>query len=69
MDAVADETINTEEMAAEAEAAAAESDSAEEPAAPEEEKKLIPDDDMTMPEGFEMPDLSDLDAMMKEAGL
>ena len=22
-----------------------------------------------MPEGFEMPDLSDLDAMMKEAGL
>ncbi len=68
MDAVADETINTEEMAAEAEAAA-ESDSAEEPAAQKEEKKLIPDDDMTMPEGFEMPDLSDLDAMMKEAGL
>ena len=37
--------------------------------APAEEKPAIPDDDMTMPEGFEMPDLSDLDAMMKEAGL
>lgn len=33
----------------------------------EEEKK--PADDMGLPEGFEMPDLSDLDAMMKEAGL
>ena len=33
----------------------------------EEEKK--PADDMALPEGFEMPDLSDLDAMMKEAGL
>ena len=40
-----------------------------EPEAPVEEKPAIPDDDMTMPEGFEMPDLSDLDAMMKEAGL
>ncbi|MCR5189094.1 MAG: SpoIIE family protein phosphatase [Treponema sp.] len=33
----------------------------------QEEKKPI--DDMGLPEGFEMPDLSDLDAMMKEAGL
>ena len=37
--------------------------------APAEEKPSIPDDDMAMPDGFEMPDLSDLDAMMKEAGL
>ena len=72
------------EMAAAAEAAVAEAAAAaesdaeapvEEPAAeesseaPAEEKPAIPDDDMTMPEGFEMPDLSDLDAMMKEAGL
>jgi hypothetical protein len=76
MDAVADETINTEEMAA----AAVEETPSEEPAAevaveesveaesPVEEKKPVVDD-MPMPEGFEMPDLSDLDAMMKEAGL
>ena len=37
--------------------------------APAEEKPSMPDDDMAMPDGFEMPDLSDLDAMMKEAGL
>ena len=38
----------------------------------EEEKKAEPlsmDDDMGLPEGFEMPDLSDLDDLMKEAGL
>jgi hypothetical protein len=56
-------------------AAAAEAEAAQTPEtvaeseAPAEEKPAIPVDDMTMPEGFEMPDLSDLDAMMKEAGL
>ena len=65
MEAVADETINTEEMAAAAESAAA--SQAEEPVA--EEPKAPPKDDFGLPEGFEMPDLSDLDAMMKEAGL
>ena len=65
MEAVADETINTEEMAAAAESAAA--SKAEEAAA--EEPKTPPKDDFGLPEGFEMPDLSDLDAMMKEAGL
>ncbi len=75
MDAVADETVTPESAAAEMAAAAAaeEAVAAEEPEpqveAPAEEKPAIPDDDMTMPEGFEMPDLSDLDAMMKEAGL
>ena len=64
MDAVADETVTPESAAAEMAAAAA-----AEPEAPAEEKPAIPVDDMTMPEGFEMPDLSDLDAMMKEAGL
>lgn len=34
---------------------------------PTEEKTA--NDDMPLPDGFEMPDLSDLDAMMKEAGL
>ena len=58
MDAVADETINTEEMAAES-AAQAET----------EEKSAGPANDMPLPDDFEMPDLSDLDAMMKEAGL
>ena len=65
MEAVADETINTEEMAAAAESAAA--SQTEEPVA--EEPKAPPKDDFGLPEGFEMPDLSDLDAMMKEAGL
>ena len=65
MEAVADETINMEEMAAES-AAKAEEAAAEEAA---EEKPAAPVDDMPLPEGFEMPDLSDLDAMMKEAGL
>ncbi len=65
MDAVADETVTPESAAAEM-AAAAEAAAVEEPA---EKKPSIPVDDMTMPEGFEMPDLSDLDAMMKEAGL
>ncbi len=65
MDAVADETVTPESAAAEM-AAAAEAAAVEEPA---EKKPAIPVDDMTMPEGFEMPDLSDLDAMMKEAGL
>ena len=35
----------------------------------QEKEKPAPVDDMGLPEGFEMPDLSDLDAMMKEAGL
>jgi len=35
----------------------------------EEKSSELPMDDMGLPEGFEMPDLSDLDAMMKEAGL
>ena len=67
MEAVADETVNTEEMAA----AAVEEAVAEAPAeeVPAEEKPAAPVDDMPLPEGFEMPDLSDLDAMMKEAGL
>ena len=65
MDAVADETVTPESAAAEM-AAAAEAAAVEEPA---EKKPAIPVDDMTMPEGFEMQDLSDLDAMMKEAGL
>ena len=76
MDAVADETVNTEEIAAAAvEEAAATEEPVVEPEVeataepPAEEKPAAPVDDMTMPEGFEMPDLSDLDAMMKEAGL
>ena len=74
MEAVADETVTPESVAAEMAAATATEEAVvEEPApqveAPAEEKPAIPDDDMTMPEGFEMPDLSDLDAMMKEAGL
>lgn len=74
MEAVADETVTPEsvaaEMAAAAEAEAAEK--AEEPAAPEspaEESVAEKPADMPLPDGFEMPDLSDLDAMMKEAGL
>ena len=74
MEAVADETVTPEsaaaEMAAAAEAEAAEK--AEEPAAPEspaEESAAEKPADMPLPDGFEMPDLSDLDAMMKEAGL
>ena len=55
MQAVADASVEVET-----------SDSLETPA---EEKPSIPKDDMPLPEGFEMPDLSDLDAMMKEAGL
>ncbi len=77
MDAVADETVTPESAAAEMAAAAAAEEAVteateaaqnvDEPV--EEEKPAAPVDDMTMPEGFEMPDLSDLDAMMKEAGL
>lgn len=74
MEAVADETVTPEsaaaEMAAAAEAEAAEK--AEEPAAPEspaEESAAEKPADMPLSDGFEMPDLSDLDAMMKEAGL
>ena len=74
MEAVADETVTPEsaaaEMSAAAEAEAAEK--AEEPAAPEspaEESAAEKPADMPLPDGFEMPDLSDLDAMMKEAGL
>ena len=75
MDAVADETVNTEELAAkEKERAESAEVSAEEsvPEASEAETKESPSapaDDMPLPDGFEMPDLSDLDAMMKEAGL
>ncbi len=70
MEAVADETVTPESVAAEMAAAAATEEAVvEEPSPQAEEKPAIPDDDMTMPEGFEMPDLSDLDAMMKEAGL
>ena len=70
MEAVADETVTPESVAAEMAAAAATEEAVvEEPSPQPEEKPAIPDDDMTMPEGFEMPDLSDLDAMMKEAGL
>lgn len=74
MEAVADETVTPEsaaaEMAAAAEAEAAEK--AEKPAAPEspaEESAAEKPADMPLLDGFEMPDLSDLDAMMKEAGL
>ncbi len=72
MDAVADETVNTEEMAAESAetASKAEEAPAAEAEAPVEEKPAAAKpDDMPLPDGFEMPDLSDLDAMMKEAGL
>ena len=40
----------------------------EEPVA-ESAESPAPLDDPDLPPGFEMPDLSDLDAMMKEAGL
>ena len=59
MEAVADETVTPESAAAEM-AAAAEVEAAEKAEKPA---------DMPLPDGFEMPDLSDLDAMMKEAGL
>ena len=59
MEAVADETVTPESVAAEM-AAAAEAEAAEKAEKPA---------DMPLPDGFEMPDLSDLDAMMKEAGL
>ena len=59
MEAVADETVTPESVAAEM-AAAAEAEAAE---------KAEKTADMPLPDGFEMPDLSDLDAMMKEAGL
>lgn len=59
MEAVADETVTPESAAAEM-AAAAEAEAAE---------KVEKPADMLLPDGFEMPDLSDLDAMMKEAGL
>ena len=62
MEAVADETVTPESAAAEM-AAAKEEETAQ------EKEKPAPVDDMGLPEGFEMPDLSDLDAMMKEAGL
>ncbi len=74
MEAVADETVTPESAAAEM-AAAAEAETAEkaeEPAAPEapaEESATEKPADMPLPDGFEMPDLSDLDTMMKEAGL
>ncbi len=60
IEAVADETVTPESAAAEM--AAQEQEEAEKTSTPVQ-------DDMGLPEGFEMPDLSDLDAMMKEAGL
>ncbi len=62
IEAVADETVTPE-------SAAAEMAAAKEEEATQEKEKPAPIDDMGLPEGFEMPDLSDLDAMMKEAGL
>ena len=56
--------------AEEALAETAASEVTETPDAPADDGKVhIPEGDMNLPEGFEMPDLSDLDAMMKEAGL
>ena len=72
MEAVADETVTPESVAAEMAAEAEAAEKAEEPAAPEspaEESSAEKPADMPLPDGFEMPDLSDLDAMMKEAGL
>jgi len=72
IEAVADEVVeptNPEESAVVEEPAEA---VVEEVAAPvEEEKPSAPGGfgDMDLPEGFEMPDLGDLDAMLKEAGL
>lgn len=74
MEAVADETVTPESVAAEM-AAAAEAEAAEKaektaaPDSPAEESAAEKPADMPLPDGFEMPDLSDLDAMMKEAGL
>lgn len=74
MEAVADETVTPESVAAEM-AAAAEAEAAEKaektaaPESPAEESVAEKPADMPLPDGFEMPDLSDLDAMMKEAGL
>ena len=74
MEAVADETVTPESAAAEM-AAAAEAEAAEKaeklaaPESPAEESAAEKPADMPLPDGFEMPDLSDLDAMMKEAGL
>ena len=59
-----------EEAAAEPEAAPVEEKPAAEPEEQSAEKPAAPVfDDPDLPPGFEMPDLSDLDAMMKEAGL
>ena len=74
MEAVADETVTPESAAAEM-SAAAEAEAAEKaektaaPESPAEESAAEKPADMPLPDGFEMPDLSDLDAMMKEAGL
>lgn len=60
----------TPAAAEEALAETAASEATETPDAPADDGKVhIPEGDMNLPEGFEMPDLSDLDAMMKEAGL
>ena len=71
MEAVADETVNTDELAAESEVEnkAENEESSGQEEAPVADESSAPADDMGLPEGFEMPDLSDLDAMMKEAGL
>ena len=67
MEAVADPVVEeTVEETFVAENADESSGSANE--TPVEEGKTA-NDDMPLPDGFEMPDLSDLDAMMKEAGL
>ena len=67
MNAVADETVNTDKIAAES--STKEEIVVEEPKVEVESERKVPAGDMPLPEGFEMPDLSDLDAMMKEAGL
>ncbi len=70
MAAAAEESISEEavtEAAVTEEVAAPEAESAVEEAPADE--KPAPADDMPLPDGFEMPDLSDLDEMMKEAGL
>ncbi len=81
MEAVADETVNTQELAAESAAingeqksdASAAAEGSEQPVENSAKEEKPADSagagDMPLPDGFEMPDLSDLDEMMKEAGL
>ena len=67
---VANETQEIAEKAAVEETVVEENVAEEAASEPEtQEEKKLPFDDPDLPPGFEMPDLSDLDAMMKEAGL